>query len=53
LEQVVIVVEHRLEGPINEVVIQDFTKQEALAQQQVKAARAKLKVFEAHLPRPE
>ena len=33
LEQVVTVVEQWLEGPINEVVIQYFSKQEALAQQ--------------------
>jgi hypothetical protein len=53
LEQVVIVVEQHLEGPVNEAVIQEFTEQEALAQQQVEAARAKLEAFEAQLPRPE
>jgi hypothetical protein len=30
LEQVVIAVEQCLEGPVNEVVIQDFTAQEAM-----------------------
>jgi hypothetical protein len=46
-------VEQRLEGPVNEAIIQEFTEQEALAQQQVEAARAKLEDFEAELPRPE
>jgi hypothetical protein len=36
LEQVVTTVEQLLEGPVNEAVIQEFTEQEALAQQQVK-----------------
>ena len=53
MEQVVIAVEQRLEGPVNEAVIQEFTKKEALAQQLVEAARAKLEAFEAQLPRPE
>jgi hypothetical protein len=53
LEQVIIAVEKRLEVPVNEAVIQEFVKQEALAQQQVEAARAKIKDFEAKLPRPE
>jgi hypothetical protein len=53
LERVVTSVEQRLEGPVNEAVIQEFTEQEALAQQQVEAARAKLEAFEAELPRPE
>jgi hypothetical protein len=53
LEQVVAAVEQRLEGPVNEAVIQEFVEQEALAQQQVEAARAKLEDFEAELPRPE
>ena len=50
LEQVVTVAEHRLEGPVNEVVIQEFSKQEVMAQQQVEEAQAKLKAFEAELP---
>jgi hypothetical protein len=53
LEQVVIAFEQCLEGPINEAVIQDFTEQEALAQQQVEANRTKLEDFEAQLPRTE
>jgi hypothetical protein len=47
LEQVVTAAEQRLEGPVNEAVIQEFTEQEVVAQQQVEAARAKLKAFEA------
>jgi len=42
-----------LEGPVIEAVIQEFIEQEALAKQQVKAARAKIKDFEAELPRSE
>jgi hypothetical protein len=38
LEQVVTVVEQRLQEPMNEEVIQEFTEQEALAKQQVEAA---------------
>jgi hypothetical protein len=53
LEQVVIAVEQRLEGPVNEAVIQEFIEQEALVHQQVKVARAKIKAFEAQLPRSE
>jgi hypothetical protein len=44
-------VEQCLEGPITEQVIQEFTKQEALAKQQVEAARAKLEAFEVVFPR--
>jgi hypothetical protein len=53
LDQVVTTVEQRLEGPVTEKVIQEFTEQEALAKQQVEAARAKLEAFEAALPRSE
>jgi hypothetical protein len=53
LEQVVTVAEQRLEGPINEAVIQEFVEQEVMAQQQVEDARAKLEDFEAELPRSE
>jgi chromosome segregation ATPase len=53
LEQVVTMVEQRLEGPVTEKVIQEFTEQEALAKQQVEAARAKLEAFEAEFPRSE
>jgi hypothetical protein len=49
LEQVVIIVEQCLEGPINDVVIQEFTNKEVITQQQVKEARAKLKAFDEEL----
>jgi hypothetical protein len=48
-EQVVITVEQRLEGPVNDAVIQEFTEQEVIAQQQVEAAQAKLEVFKEEL----
>ena len=38
LEQVVTRAEQCLEGPVNEVVIQEFTNNEAMAQQQDEAA---------------
>jgi hypothetical protein len=38
---------------VTEKVLQEFSKQEALAKQQVEAARAKLEAFEAKLPRSE
>jgi hypothetical protein len=53
LEQVITAVEQCLEGPVNEAVIQEFTEQEVVAQQQVEATRAKLEDFEAELPRSE
>jgi hypothetical protein len=53
LEQVVITAEQCLEGPVNDAVIQEFTEQEVVAQQQVEAARAKLEAFEAELVRSE
>jgi hypothetical protein len=53
LEHVVITTEQRLEGPVNDALIQVFTEQEAIALQQVEAARAKLEAFEAELLRPE
>jgi hypothetical protein len=46
-------VEQRLEGIITKQLIQEFTEQEALAKQQVEAAQANLKAFEAALPRSE
>jgi hypothetical protein len=46
LEQGVIIVEQRLEGLLNDTVSQEFTEQEVVALQQVKAARAKLEAFE-------
>ena len=67
LEQVVTAVEQCLEGPVTEVVIQEFFEHDALVQQQVEEARAKieearakveesrakLEDFEAVLPRAE
>jgi hypothetical protein len=53
LEQVVITAEQCLEGPMNDAVIQEFTEQEVIAQQQVEVARAKLEAFEAELIRSE
>jgi hypothetical protein len=53
MEQVVTIVEQRLEGPMTEKVIQEFVEQEALAKKQVKAARAKFEAFEAELQRSE
>jgi hypothetical protein len=53
LEQVITVAEQCLEGPINEVVIQEFIEQEAMEQQKVKASQAKLKAFEEELPKAE
>jgi hypothetical protein len=50
---VVTTVEHRLEGPVTEKVIQEFIKQEVLAKQQVEVARANIEAFEAELPRSE
>jgi hypothetical protein len=38
---------------MNEEVIQEFVKQEALVQQQVEADRTKLEAFKAELPRPK
>jgi hypothetical protein len=53
LEQVVITAEQRMEGPVNDIVIQEFTEKEVVALQQVEVARAKLKTFEVELIRPE
>jgi hypothetical protein len=53
LEQVVSAAEQCLEGPVNDALIQEFTEQEAVALQQVEAARAKLEAFEAEFLRPE
>ena len=38
LEQVVAAAEQRLEGPVNNTIIQEFFEQEAVAQQQVEVA---------------
>jgi hypothetical protein len=53
LEQVITAVEQRLEGPVNEAVIQEFIDKEVMAQQKIEVARAKLKAFEAELIRSE
>jgi hypothetical protein len=53
LEQVVTAIEQRLEGPINEALIQEFFEKEVMAQQQIESARAELEAFEAELPKPE
>jgi hypothetical protein len=53
LDKDVTIVEQHLEGPVNKSVIQEFVEQEAMAQQQIEAARAKLEAFEAKLPRLE
>ena len=47
LEQIIITAEQRLEGPVNDTVIQEFIEHEATTKQQVEAARAKLEAFEA------
>ena len=38
LELVVVIVEQQLEGPISEVVVQEFIEQEAVAQRQVEVS---------------
>ena len=43
--------EHRLEGPVTEQVIQEFTEKEALVKKQVMVARAMLEEFKEVLPR--
>jgi hypothetical protein len=50
LEQVVTTAEQRLEGPINEAVIQEFTEQEAMAQQQVEAAQPSSRILRQNYP---
>jgi hypothetical protein len=42
-----------LEGLVNEAIIQEFTGKEAVVQQQVEVARAKIEVFEIDLPKSE
>jgi hypothetical protein len=42
LDQLVVIVEQCLKGPVIEQVIQKFIEQEALAKNQVEASRAKL-----------
>jgi hypothetical protein len=38
IEKVIITAEQRLEGPVNEAVIQEFIEKEAVEQQQVEVA---------------
>ena len=45
--------EKYMEGPVIEQVIQEFVDQEAIANQQFEASRAKLEAFEAALPKSE
>jgi hypothetical protein len=45
--------EQRLEGPVSNALIQEFSKQEVVAKKQVKEAQAKLEAFEECLPREE
>jgi hypothetical protein len=47
LEQVVTTIEQRLEGPINDEIIQEFAEQEVVAQQQDEVACTKIEAFEA------
>jgi chromosome segregation ATPase len=53
LEQVSITIEQCLEGPLNDIVIREFTEQDIVALQQVEVARTKLEAFEEELIRPE
>jgi hypothetical protein len=50
LEQVVTSVEQRLEGPVNEAIIQEFTEQEALAKQQVEEAQPSSRILRQSYP---
>jgi hypothetical protein len=43
LEQVVTIAEQCLEGIVNDTVVQEFSKEEAITKKQVEAAQAKLK----------
>ena len=53
LEQVVIIIEQHLKGPVNDAVIQEFVEKEAISKKQVEASWAKLEAFKAELIRPE
>jgi hypothetical protein len=53
LEQVILIAEQRLEGIVNDVVIQEFTKQEAIAKKKFEAAQSNLKAFKVELLNPE
>ena len=53
LDQLITAIEQCLEGPINEVVIQEFLEHDVIEQQQFEATRAKLEAFEEELSRLE
>jgi hypothetical protein len=53
LKKVVITIEQRPKGPINDTVILEFTHLEATTKQQVEEAQAKIEAFEAELRRLE
>jgi hypothetical protein len=53
LDQVVVIMEQHLEGPVTQKLIQELAEQEAQVKQQVEAARSKLEAFEVALPRSE
>ena len=53
MEKFVTAIEQCLEEPVYEAIIQDFTEQEVMAQQQVEETRANLEAFEAKLSRSE
>jgi hypothetical protein len=53
LEQVFLTSEQCLAGLVNDAVIHEFIEQEAIAKNQVEAARANLEMFKAELLRLE
>jgi len=53
LDQVVVAMEHRLEGPVTEQTIQELAEQEAQAKQQVEGYQVKVEAFEVALNRLE
>ena len=53
LKQVVSAAEQRLEGPVNDALIKEFTEQDVVELQQVEEPRAKVEAFEAELLKPE
>jgi hypothetical protein len=53
LEQGSITKKQRMEGPLNDTLIQEFIEQETIALQQVEAIRSKIEAFEVELVRPE
>jgi hypothetical protein len=53
LDQVVVIVEQCLEGPVTEKMIQELIEQEAQVKNQVKASQVNLEAFELELTRLE